>query len=91
MVSLRRELSGLVVLRQGATPSPLPADRMARARRLLDSGQVEAARAEVTRLPGADEAANWLAAARRYALARRALDILENTALAGPVPATTPA
>jgi len=91
LASLRRELGNLVVLREGATPSPLPADRLARARRLLDSGQVEAARAEVIRMPGANAAGNWLEAARRYILARRALDVLENTALSAPVPATQPA
>lgn len=91
VASFRRQLSGLIVLRDTATPSPLPADRLARARRLLDGGQVEAAREEVRRMPGVDAAGNWLDAAKRYALARRALDILEDTALSGPVPATAPA
>jgi hypothetical protein len=90
LASLGQELGHLVVLREEATPSPLPADRLARARRLLDSGQVEAARAEVVRMPGVDAAANWLDAARRFVLARRALDVLENTALTAPVPATRP-
>lgn len=53
--SFRRELGNLVVLRKAGTPSPLPADRLVRARRLLDGGQVDAARAEVARLPGARE------------------------------------
>lgn len=81
--SLRRELSGLVVLREAGTPSPRPADRLARARRLLDSGQVEAARAEVARLPGAGDAGNWMQAAERYVLSRRALDVIENAAVMG--------
>ena len=84
--SLRRELGTLVVLRRAGTPSPLPADHLARARRLLQAEQVEAARAEVALLPGAADAANWLAAARRYVLARRALDVLENTALTAAMP-----
>lgn len=83
--SLRRELSSLVVLRRAGTSSQLPADRLARARRLLAAGQVEAARAEVAQLPGADDAAAWLSAARRYVLARQALDALENAALAAPI------
>jgi len=78
--------------------SPMPADRLARARRLLEAGQVEAARAEVERLPGATQASNWMDAARRYIVARKALDILENTALMGqagqpqptPIVVTTP-
>ena len=84
--SLRRELATLVVLRRAGTPSPLPADHLARAKRLLQADQVEAARAEVAQLPGAEEAANWLGAARRYVLARQALDVLETAALAAPAP-----
>ncbi|SEN55502.1 hypothetical protein SAMN05192583_3050 [Sphingomonas gellani] len=80
---LRRELSGLVTLRKVGTPSPLPADRLARARRLIEAGQVEAARAEVSRMPGASEARNWLGAADRYIATRRALDRLEGAAITG--------
>ena len=86
----RREIGSLVVLRRAGTPSPRPTDHLARARRLLEAEQVEAARAEVMQLPGAADAVNWLAAARRYAMARRALDVLENAALAGPPPVTPP-
>ncbi len=81
--SLRRELGGLVVLRQAGTPSPRPADRLARARRLLEGGQVEAARAEVVRLPGAGDAGNWIEAADRYVTARHALDQIESAAIMG--------
>jgi len=83
VTSLRREVAGLVVLRKAGTPSPLPADRLARAKRLLDGGQVEAARAEVARLPGAGDAANWTAAADRYIAARDALDRVESAAILG--------
>ena len=78
---VRRELGNLVVLRRGGTPSTLPEDRLLRARRLLEGGQVEAARAEVARLPGAGQATNWMAAARRYVATRHALDVLESAAL----------
>ena len=81
--SLRREFANLVVLRKAGTPSPLPSDRLARAKRLLEGGQVEAARAEVERLPGANDAANWMAAANRYVSARHALDLIENAAILG--------
>lgn len=80
---VRRELGNLVVIRKDGTPSPLPEDRLARARRLLEGGQVEAARAEVARLPGATQATNWMAAAKRYVAARHALDILESAAIQG--------
>ena len=88
--AIRRELGTLVVLRRAGTPSPRPVEHLARARRLLDQGQVEAARAEVLLLPGAQDAAAWLTAAHRYVLARQALDALEATALSGPVPAPAP-
>ena len=89
LTSLRREFAGLVVLREAGTPSPRPVD-------LLDSGQVEAARAEVARLPGAGDAGNWMQAAERYVLSRRALDVIENAAIMGqaskpPVTANAPA
>ena len=83
LTSVRRELGTLVVLRRAGTPSPLPADRLSRARRLLDGGQVEAARAEIVRLPGAADATNWIAAADRYVTARHALDLIENAAILG--------
>lgn len=88
---LGRTLRNLVVLHKEGTPSPIPADRLARARRLIDAGQAEAALAEITRLPGADRASNWIAATRRYIAARQALDTLEGSALLGrAVPAPQP-
>lgn len=81
--SLRRELSGLIVLHRDTTPSPHPADRLKRARLLLDAAHVEAALAEVSRLPGAPSATSWISAARRYVDAHRALDALEGAALTG--------
>ncbi|MEO7679385.1 MAG: hypothetical protein ABIS14_01660 [Sphingomonas sp.] len=81
LASFRREIGNLVSVHRAATPSPLPADRLARARRLLEAGQVEAALAEVARMPGVSSATAWTDAARRYVGARRALDRLEATAL----------
>jgi hypothetical protein len=89
--SLKRELSNLVVVRKAGTPSPLPVDRVARARRLLDAGQVEAALAEVSRTPGAPRAERWTSAARRYIAARRALDTIETAALFAPSVNAAPA
>jgi len=77
------ELRSLVVIHRAGTPSPLPSDRLARARRQLGTGNVETALAEVERLPGAGEASNWIAAARRYVEARAALDTLESAAITG--------
>ncbi|GGB39392.1 hypothetical protein GCM10011380_31110 [Sphingomonas metalli] len=96
LTQLRREVGNLIVLRKEGTPSTAPVDRLARARRLLDDGQVEAARQEVARLPGAAQAGAWMAAARRYALAHQALDVIETAAILGqaaalPAPARAPA
>ena len=81
---LRQELGRLIVIREANAPSSNPADRLARVRRLLDGGQVEAARAEVARLPGAAVAQTWQQAALRYVRARQALDLIENAALVTP-------
>lgn len=89
----QRELAGLVVIRRESQPSSRPADRLARVRRQLDTGQVEAALDEVVRLPGAPSAMAWTDAARRYVIAHHALDALETAALMGanPQPAAAPA
>ncbi|CAN5472084.1 hypothetical protein BH09PSE4_BH09PSE4_03030 [soil metagenome] len=90
--SFKRELSNLITLRKEGTPSPRPADRLARARRMLEGGQVEGALAEVARLPGATNASNWLTAAKRYIEARKALDVIETAAILGQAsPATSAA
>ena len=81
---LRRELSGLFVIRRGDAPAARPDDRLERARLMLRSGQVEAAIAEVGRLPGAALAKDWTVAARRYAAAQKALDLIETAALLEP-------
>lgn len=81
--SLRREVSDLVVIRKAAAPSPRAEDRLIRARRMLDAGQVEGALAEVGRLPGADAGDRWIAAANRYIGARQALDTIESAAILG--------
>ncbi|MBJ6122739.1 hypothetical protein [Sphingomonas mollis] len=83
LADTRREIGNLIVVRREGTPSAAPAERLARARRLLDDGQVAAARSEVSRLPGAAQAGNWMAAARRYMLAHQALDVIETAAILG--------
>lgn len=83
LASARRELSNLIVLRHEGAPSPRPTERLQRARRMLDAGQVESALAEVQRMPGVGDAQGWVDAAKRYVAARRALDAIETTALEG--------
>jgi hypothetical protein len=95
---LQRELGGLITIRKAGTPSPVPAERLRRATRRLEAGQVDVALAEVLRLPGREKASDWIAKARRYVMARRALDAIETAALlepraappANPAPAKAP-
>ena len=83
--ALRREATSLVIVRKDNAASPHPRARLARARRLLAQGHVEAALAEVARLPGAQGAESWMAAAGRYVETRSALDRLEVAAIRGEV------
>ncbi|WP_375398787.1 hypothetical protein [uncultured Sphingomonas sp.] len=80
-----RRLGGMVVIRRQGAPSPDAGERLDRIRRFLDQRQVEAAAAEAARLPGAARAPRWMAAARRFVDAHRALDTIEATALTGGV------
>lgn len=86
---VRRMLGNLVVLRQADAPSPRPADRLRRARRALDRGDVEAALAEVAHMPGVAAADQWTNAARRFIAARNGLFEIERAAM--DLPAAAPA
>jgi len=81
---VKRELAGLVVIRNESTPSPAPTRRAERVRLLLASGRVTDAIAEVRRMPGASSAADWIDLARRYGAAQQALDLIETTAMLEP-------
>ena len=92
----KHEFATLFVVRKVDQPSTIPADRLARADHALEQGQVDAAAAEVARMPGASRANDWLAQARRYVVARNALDRIETAALLTParkppVPLAAPA
>ena len=82
--SLKQEIGTLFVVRRVDQPSEIPADRLSRAEHALEQGQVDSAAAEVARLPGATHANDWLAQARRYVMARNALDRIETAALLSP-------
>lgn len=81
--SIRAALANLIVVHKAGAPSSRPTDRLTRARHLLEGGQVEAALAEVSQMPGASKASRWMTAAHRYVLARHALDALETAAIIG--------
>lgn len=82
--SLNHEASELVTIRRTSTPSPRPEAAYDRAVRYLDGGRVNAALAEVERLPGRALADRWIQSARRYLEARRALDLIETAAILEP-------
>lgn len=81
---LSREFGELFVVRREDAPSPAPERRVERARYFLESGRTEAAIAEVSNLPNADRAGDWLADARRYAAAQRGLERIEAAAILAP-------
>ncbi len=79
--NFQRELGSLVDIRRADVPSAKPDARFRRAQSRLESGDVDAAVAETMRLPGAARAGPWVAKARRYVAAHRALDEVESSAL----------
>lgn len=88
--TISKELSELFVLRKDGAPSPAPTQRLIRAHSFVESGNIGGAITEVSAMPGAGAAQGWLTKARRYAEARKALDLLERTAIVAQVPAPPP-
>jgi hypothetical protein len=82
----KQELGSLFVVRHADQPSSIPTDRFDRADHALEQGQVDSAAAEIARMPGAARATSWLAQAKRYVVARNALDRIETAALLTPAP-----
>jgi len=79
--NVKRELGSLVEVHSIDRPGANPESRYERARQRLASGNVDEALAETMRLPGASRAGDWIAKARRYIAAHRALDEIESAAL----------
>ena len=79
--NFQRELGTLVDIRRADVPSAKPDARYRRALSRLEAGNVDAGLAETMRLPGAQTAGPWIAKARRYIAAHRALDEIESSAL----------
>ena len=82
--AFKTQLGDLVTIRKAGVPSTMPTERLSRATARLEAGQVDVALTEVIRMPGRDKARDWIAAARRYVSARRALDVIETAALLEP-------
>lgn len=81
--NVKREFGGLVSIRRADQPSQRPVATYERAAARLQSGQVDQALAEAMRLPGIGSAPRWVADARSYIAAHRALDEIESAALLG--------
>jgi hypothetical protein len=79
--NVRRELGTLVEVHSADRPATNPEARYERARQRLAAGDVDQALAETMRMPGASRAGEWIAKARRYIAAHRALDEVESAAL----------
>ncbi len=84
-------LSGVFVVRQAGTVPVDPQSRIDRASRMVDEGRVDLALAEIARLPNRSKAQDWIATARRYVEAHRALDLLEAAAIISEVHPQPPA
>jgi len=83
--TVKREMSELFVLRKENGPSLAPNERLIRAEALVDAGKLDLAAEEVAALPGASIAQSWMARAKRFSDARKALDRLEQVAILQPV------
>lgn len=85
--NFKRELGSLIEIHRADEPSANADARYNRALKRLSAGEVDQALAETMRLPGASRASGWVAKARRYVAAHRALDEIESAALLGDVAA----
>jgi hypothetical protein len=82
--STMRALGSMVELRHADAPAPEPGQRLARARRAVEAGQIEDAITQVAALAPQPAIAQWLEQARRYNEAHRALDVIEAAAILEP-------
>jgi len=85
---LRSDLASLIIVRRKGSETVEPLSQLDQARSRLATGDVAGALWLIGRLPGdvRTKAAGWITAARRYVVARQALDMLETVALLAPPP-----
>lgn len=88
---IENEMGSLFVIRATGTPPPMPEMRLDRARMHVNAGRIEAAMAEVRRMPGSAMAKKWLEQAERHVAIQRALDLVETAAILDPRQALLPA
>jgi hypothetical protein len=87
---LLKEMSTLFVIRRSDTPPPAEDAQLQIARDYLAAGNVAAALRFVSAMPGAVNAAEWIAKARRYVDRQQALEALEQAALTMSPPPRVP-
>ena len=80
----RYEIASLFTVHRDSPALASPSARIARAKIMLIEQRIDNAISDVKRLPGAEAADKWIADARRYQEAQRALDLLETTAMLEP-------
>lgn len=80
----RQELVDLFTVHSDSPTLLQPEARIDRARTMLTAQRIDNAIDEVERLPGAEAAQRWIADARRFEEAQRALALIETTALLEP-------
>jgi hypothetical protein len=73
--------SNLATVRRGDDAPHDPNALLAQAKTAMETGDVDTALQAISRLPNRAVAADWMAAARRYSEAQRALNALEKAAL----------
>jgi hypothetical protein len=81
--NLKRGFGSLVEVHRAGRPAQNSEARYSRSLQRLSAGDVDQALAETMRMPGAARAQAWVAKARRYVAAHRALDEIESAALLG--------
>jgi hypothetical protein len=79
--NFKREMGSIVEIHRADQPAVNAEARYNRALQRLSMGDVDQALAETMRMPGATRASDWIAKARRYVAAHRALDEIESAAL----------
>ncbi|WP_236555053.1 hypothetical protein [Novosphingobium sp. 9U] len=80
----RQEVANLFTVHSDSPTLLTPAARIDRARLMLTARRIDNAIDEVERMPGAEAAQKWIADARRFEDAQRALDLIETTAMLEP-------
>lgn len=84
---IQKELGELFVIRKAGSQPPQPERRLARIKTALANRDVKTAILEMEQMPGADNADEWIALAKRYVKVQQALDAVEKTAISIPTSA----